>query len=97
MMDDFSKNSPKVTVFGGSGFLGRYIVQRLSRQGWMVNVITRNPHEGLFLKTLGHIGQINLIKGNFLNSKPLKEVLGVEKKHLRNLEKEFFKHKIRNQ
>ncbi len=74
-MDDFSKNSPKVTVFGGSGFLGRYIVQRLSRQGWMVNVITRNPHEGLFLKTLGHIGQINLIKGNFLNSKPLKEVL----------------------
>ena len=32
-MGDFSTNSPKVTIFGGTGFLGRYIVQRLARIG----------------------------------------------------------------
>ena len=73
MTGNFSVNSPKVVIFGGTGFLGRYIVQRLARQGWIVNVITRNPSEAIFLKTFGHIGQINLVKGNFLNCEDLRE------------------------
>ena len=74
-MGDFSINSPKVTVFGGSGFLGRYVVQRMARKGWLVDVITRNPSEAIFLKTLGQIGQINLVKGNFLYCDNLKDIL----------------------
>ena len=74
-MGDFSSNSRKATIFGGTGFLGRYIVQRLVRQGWIVDVITRNPNQGLFLKPLGLIGQINLIEGNFLNHKNLRGLL----------------------
>lgn len=74
-MGDFSNNSPKATIFGGTGFLGRYIVQRLARQGWIIDVITRNPSEGLFLKTLGYIGQINLVQGDFDNFENLKRVL----------------------
>ena len=74
-MGDFSNNSKRVTVFGGTGFLGRYIVQRLARQGWMINVVTRNPNEALFLKTAGHIGQVNLVKGDFLNFENLKSTV----------------------
>ena len=74
-MGDFSNNSKKVTVFGGTGFLGRYIVQRLARQGWMINVVTRNPSEALFLKTAGYIGQINLFQGDFTNFENLKSIL----------------------
>lgn len=74
-MGDFSNNSKKVTVFGGTGFLGRYIIQRLARQGWMINVVTRNPSEALFLKTAGYIGQINLFQGDFRNFENLKSIL----------------------
>jgi NADH dehydrogenase len=52
------------TVFGGSGFLGRYVVQRLAKQGWMVRAAERRPDEALFLKPLGEIGQITPIAAN---------------------------------
>ncbi len=47
-----------ITVFGGSGFIGRYVVQRLARQGWLIRVAVRRPSAALFLKPLGKIGQI---------------------------------------
>lgn len=47
-----------VTVFGGSGFIGRYVVQRLARDGWTVRVAVRHPARAKFLKPLGDIGQI---------------------------------------
>lgn len=48
----------RVTVFGGSGFLGRYIVQRLARQGAIVRVAVRHPEEARFLQPMGDVGQI---------------------------------------
>jgi NADH dehydrogenase len=47
-----------VTVFGGSGFIGRYVVQRLARDGWTIRVAVRHPARAKFLKPLGDIGQI---------------------------------------
>src|SRR3546814_15824467 len=47
-----------VTVFGGSGFIGRYLVQRLARDGWTIRVAVRHPARAGFLKPLGNIGQI---------------------------------------
>lgn len=47
-----------VTVFGGSGFLGRYVVQQLARDGWTIRVAVRHPGRAAFLKPLGDIGQI---------------------------------------
>lgn len=47
-----------VTVFGGSGFIGRYVVQRLARDGWTIRVAVRHPGRANFLKPLGNIGQI---------------------------------------
>ncbi len=47
-----------VTVFGGSGFLGRYVVQHLAQDGWQIRVAVRHPARAAFLKPLGDIGQI---------------------------------------
>lgn len=46
------------TVFGGSGFIGRYVVKRLARQGWLVRVAVRDPEAALFLKPMGTVGQV---------------------------------------
>lgn len=53
-----------VTVIGGSGFLGRYIVQRLAETGARVRVAVRNPERAGFLKPLGGLGQIGLVKAD---------------------------------
>jgi NADH dehydrogenase len=47
------------TVFGGSGFIGRHLVNRLAVDGWVVRVPTRDPEAALFLKTFGDPGQVN--------------------------------------
>ena len=50
-----------ITVFGGSGFIGRYLVQRLARHGWIIRIAVRYPDRALFLKPMGAIGQITPI------------------------------------
>ncbi len=45
-------------VFGGTGFIGRQIVQELARAGYTVKVATRVPERAFFLKTAGNVGQI---------------------------------------
>jgi len=52
------------TVFGGSGFIGRYVVTDLARDGWSVRVAVRRPDEALFLKTAGVVGQVTPIATN---------------------------------
>lgn len=46
------------TVFGGSGFIGRYVVQRLAHQDYVVRVAVRDPQGAAFLQTQGRVGQI---------------------------------------
>jgi NADH dehydrogenase len=46
------------TVFGGSGFIGRYVVKRLAKEGWVVRVAGRDPEKAHFLQPLGNVGQI---------------------------------------
>ncbi len=47
-----------ITVVGGSGFLGRYVVHRLAGQGYVIRVLCRHPSEATFLKPAGNVGQI---------------------------------------
>lgn len=47
-----------VTVFGGDGFIGRYTVSALLRDGWRVRVASRRPKRGWFLKAQADLGQI---------------------------------------
>lgn len=53
-----------VTVFGGSGFIGRYVVRRLARRGARVRVAIRRPDDGLLLRPYGGVGQIDLFQAN---------------------------------
>lgn len=46
------------TVFGGSGFIGRYVVKRLAQHGFIVRVAVRDPEAALFLKPMGAVGQV---------------------------------------
>lgn len=49
----------EVTVFGGSGFLGRYVVERLADRDIVVRVGVRDPEAAKHLKPLGQVGQVN--------------------------------------
>lgn len=53
-----------VTVFGGSGFLGKYVVRALVKQGWRVRVPVRRPHTAQDLKVIGNVGQVQLVQAN---------------------------------
>lgn len=46
------------TVFGGSGFIGRHLVQRLAARGWRVRVAVRDPDGAAFLRPLGDVSQV---------------------------------------
>jgi len=52
------------TIFGGSGFIGRYVVQRLAKHGWTLRIAVRRPDQALFLKPLGDVGQIAPMAAN---------------------------------
>jgi uncharacterized protein YbjT (DUF2867 family) len=51
----------RATILGGSGFVGRYIVQRLAAKGMVVAVVSRHAGDAGFLRPLGDVGQIALI------------------------------------
>ncbi len=50
--------SQLVTIYGGSGFVGRYIARRMAKEGWRVRVAVRNPNNALFVKPYGVVGQV---------------------------------------
>ncbi len=47
-----------VTIYGGSGFVGRYIARRMAQAGWRVRVAVRRPNEALFVRPYGVVGQV---------------------------------------
>ncbi|MEX0344628.1 MAG: complex I NDUFA9 subunit family protein [Rhizobiaceae bacterium] len=59
-----SETSKLVTVFGGSGFLGRHVVQELARRGYRVRVACRRPDLAGHLQPLGNVGQIHAVQAN---------------------------------
>ena len=56
--------SKLVTIYGGSGFVGRYIARRMARAGWRVRVAVRRPNEAIFVKPYGVVGQVEPILCN---------------------------------
>jgi len=53
-----------VTIFGGSGFLGRYIARRMAADGWRVRVAVRRPNEAIFVRPYGVVGQVEPVLAN---------------------------------
>ena len=64
-----------VTIFGGSGFIGRYIARRMAKQGWRVRVAVRRPNEALFVKTYGVVGQVEPFFCNIRDDASVEEAL----------------------
>ena len=65
--------SKLVTIYGGSGFVGRYIAQRMARAGWRVRVAVRRPNEAMFVKPYGTVGQVVPILCNIRNDASVRE------------------------
>jgi uncharacterized protein YbjT (DUF2867 family) len=59
-----SKLETLVTVFGGSGFLGRHVVRALARRQYRIRVAVRRPELAGFLRPMGRVGQIHAVQAN---------------------------------
>src|SRR6266853_647020 len=57
-----------ITVFGGSGFLGRHVVRALAKLGYRIRVAVRRPELAGFLQPLGQVGQIHAVQANVRHS-----------------------------
>lgn len=53
-----------IVVFGGSGFVGRYVIKALARRGYRLRAPMRRPHLGQELRVFGDVGQIHLMQAN---------------------------------
>ena len=59
-----SKIETLVTVFGGSGFLGRHVVRALANRGYRIRVAVRRPELAGYLQPMGRVGQIHAVRAN---------------------------------
>ena len=67
--------SKLVTIYGGSGFVGRYIARRMAKAGWRVRVAVRRPNEALFVKPYGVVGQVEPVLCNVRDDASVKAAL----------------------
>ncbi|MFT6119524.1 MAG: NADH dehydrogenase, partial [Yoonia sp.] len=65
-----------VTIFGGSGFVGRYIARRMAKEGWRVRVAVRNYNEATFVRPYGAVGQVEPVFCNIRDDASVASVLG---------------------
>ena len=65
----------RITVFGGTGFVGRHLIKYLCNHECIIKVPTRNPVKGYFLQPLGDVGQINLVKFDLSDNQKLKNLI----------------------
>ena len=65
-----------VTIFGGTGFIGRYIVSRAASEGATIKIMTRHPSSAYFLRQFGSVGQIVPVLCNYSDAEIEKAVTG---------------------
>jgi NADH dehydrogenase len=53
-----------VTIYGGSGFIGRHVVRAFAQRGWRIRVAVRRPDLAFHLQPLGRVGQIHAVQTN---------------------------------
>ena len=70
-----TNTSRRTTVFGGSGFIGRYVVKRLAARGDVVRVAVRDPVAAAFLKPMGAVGQVVPMRVNISDDAAVAESL----------------------
>jgi NADH dehydrogenase len=63
-----ANNETLITIFGGSGFLGRHLVRALARRHYRIRVAVRRPDLTGHLQPLGRVGQIHAVQANIRNA-----------------------------
>ena len=64
-----------VTIYGGSGFVGRYVARRMAQAGWRVRVAVRRPNEALFVRPYGTPGQVEPVLCNIRDDASVRAAL----------------------
>ncbi|EAQ24510.1 NADH ubiquinone oxidoreductase, putative [Roseovarius sp. 217] len=67
--------SKLVTIYGGSGFVGRYIARRMAQAGWRVRVAVRRPNEAIHVKPYGVVGQVEPVFCNIRDDASVRAVM----------------------
>ncbi len=67
--------SKLVTIYGGSGFVGRYIARRMAKAGWRVRVAVRRPNDALFVRPYGTPGQVEPVLCNIRDDASVRLVM----------------------
>ncbi|GGG69974.1 3-beta-hydroxy-Delta(5)-steroid dehydrogenase [Salipiger pallidus] len=67
--------SKLVTIYGGSGFVGRYIARRMAKLGWRVRVAVRRPNEAIFVRAYGVVGQVEPVFCNIRDDASVRDVM----------------------
>ena len=67
-MNARSNSETLVTVYGGSGFLGRHVVRALAKRDYRIRVAVRRPELAGHLQPLGRVGQIHAVQANIRNA-----------------------------
>jgi uncharacterized protein YbjT (DUF2867 family) len=63
-MTSHSPSDTLITVYGGSGFLGRHVVRALAKRDYRIRVAVRRPDLAFHLQPLGRVGQIHAVQAN---------------------------------
>jgi len=64
-----------VTIFGGSGFIGRYVCEQLLDAGVRIRVASRNPRTAYYLQTLAQVGQWGAVRADVTNRQSVREAV----------------------
>ena len=64
-----------VTIYGGSGFVGRYVARLAAKEGWRVRVAVRRPNEAVFVKPYGVVGQVEPVLCNIRDDASVAQVM----------------------
>lgn len=67
--------SKLVTIYGGSGFVGRYIARRMAKDGWRVRVAVRRPNDAMFVRPYGVPGQVEPVACNIRDDASVRAVM----------------------
>lgn len=63
-----------VTIFGGTGFVGRYVARRMASEGWRVRCAVRRPNDCPFVRTYGVVGQVEPVFCNIRDDDSVRDV-----------------------